>query len=774
MVPDAIVVPHSKSESQDEDAIAPPMTKGKYVPGAYIVEISDGQSTDEFISRLGAQEGVASIEERIRFDSTVFKGTSFNLGTVQKQDEEEVVRQVEASPEVKNIWPVEVISSPQLNLSWTAQGKPLVEVQRRQVGKDGYSPHIMTQVDRLHAEGITGKGLRIGIVDTGIDYTHPALGGCFGPGCLVEFGADVVGDSYDGSQPPNPDGDPFENCNGHGTHVAGIIAALDNPLGFKGAAPGVKIGMFRAFSCSDTTTMDALMAATSKAYEDGSDIITGSIGMASGWSQNPFALLVSRIVEAGVPCTFSAGNEVGGTEGLFSVSAPSTGDGVISVSSFQNTHDPSYNATSGQASEILNTDTGGAVSTFTSWGPTFDLKNKPDVGAPGGNILSTLPLAQGGYGVASGTSMSCPLLAAIVALVVESRNTSDPREIQGILSMSAKPSRSYDMSTGWPVLSPGLGPVPQQGAGLVQAYDAIHSTVFLSATQLSFNDTENFLSEQTFTIRNEGNLSVTYAIGHRPALTADTLWSGTVYKHSSPPLTSAYAELSFSPSRITVQPGKEVQVLVSAIPPKDVDISALPIYSGWITLNDNSSETSSSQLVLPYIGAAGAMRNTTVMASSRMWTTRSDDWRSSPLPAGATAQLSAPPNHKNWTRKPLEVSDLILPPGALPSQFIWLVMGSAEVRLELQLLAPSCLTAAPQQEQNGLGDLTVGNIEGYPRTYHRNLGWASSWNGRMADGSWAPPGRYRFIVSALRTFGNRSDVKDWDRFISTDFRVRYV
>lgn len=91
---------------------------------------------------------------------------------------------------------------------------------------------------------------------------------------------------------------------------------------------------------------------------------------------------MSRIVEAGVPCTFSGGNKVGGTEGLFGVSAPSIGDGVLSLSSFQHTHDPSYDAPSGQASEISNTDTGGAVSTFTSWGLTFYLGNELDVGAP--------------------------------------------------------------------------------------------------------------------------------------------------------------------------------------------------------------------------------------------------------------------------------------------------------------------------------------------------------------------------------------------------------
>ncbi|CRK21453.1 hypothetical protein BN1723_012396 [Verticillium longisporum] len=300
-------------ESQDEDAIAPPMMKGKYAPGAYIAEISDGQ----LISSLGAQGGVTSVEERIRFDSTVFKGTSFNLGIVQKEDEEEVVRQVGASPEARNIWPVKVVSSPQPNLAWTAQGKPLVEVQRRQVGKDGHSPHIMTQADRFHAEGITEEG------------------------CLVEFGANVAGGSYDESQPPNPDGDPFEDCNGHATHVAEIIAALYNPLGFKGAAPGVKIGMFRALAALTLRQWTLPWLPLMKME------VTLSLASRTGKWLEPEAICIAGVAYCG--------NKVGGTEGLFGVSAPSIGDGVLSLSSFQHTHDPSYDAPSGQASEISNT-----------------------------------------------------------------------------------------------------------------------------------------------------------------------------------------------------------------------------------------------------------------------------------------------------------------------------------------------------------------------------------------------------------------------------------
>jgi subtilisin family serine protease len=67
----------------------------------------------------------------------------------------------------------------------------------------------MTGVDKLHQEGHFGKGIKIGIIDTGVDYTHPALGGSFGPGNKVIGGYDFVGDNYTGrlGPPPAPDND---------------------------------------------------------------------------------------------------------------------------------------------------------------------------------------------------------------------------------------------------------------------------------------------------------------------------------------------------------------------------------------------------------------------------------------------------------------------------------------------------------------------------------------------------------------------------------------
>lgn len=79
---------------------------------------------------------------------------------------------------VKSITPVRYVRPPQPYANKvTLASHP----STRQLS-DTFSTHIMTGVDRLHAEGIDGKGVHIAIIDTGVDWTHPSLGGCFGSG----------------------------------------------------------------------------------------------------------------------------------------------------------------------------------------------------------------------------------------------------------------------------------------------------------------------------------------------------------------------------------------------------------------------------------------------------------------------------------------------------------------------------------------------------------------------------------------------------------------
>lgn len=186
--------------------------------------------------------------------------------------------------------------------------------------------------------GLTGEGVRVAIIDTGIDYDHPDLGDCFGPGCKVAYGYDFVGDAYDASNPANnvpvPDDDP-DDCNGHGTHVAGIVgASAADDDGVTGVAPNVTLGAYKIFGCGGSSSADVIVAALERAYADGMQVINQSLGAAYQWPSYPTAVAGDRLVELGVVVIASAGNQ--GATGTFSIGAPGVGKDVIGVASFDN------------------------------------------------------------------------------------------------------------------------------------------------------------------------------------------------------------------------------------------------------------------------------------------------------------------------------------------------------------------------------------------------------------------------------------------------------
>ena len=159
----------------------------------------------------------------------------------------------------------------------------------------------MTGADIAQSElGLSGRGVKVAVIDTGIDYNHPDLGGCFGRGCRVEKGYDFVGDDFnaDPSSPaynpvPAPDNDP-DDCNGHGTHVSGIVGANG---GIKGVAPDVTFRAYRVFGCEGSTTSDIMLAAMERARADGADVVNMSIGSALQWPQYPTAKAADSLVK---------------------------------------------------------------------------------------------------------------------------------------------------------------------------------------------------------------------------------------------------------------------------------------------------------------------------------------------------------------------------------------------------------------------------------------------------------------------------------------------
>ncbi|KAJ3956042.1 hypothetical protein N0V92_007407 [Colletotrichum tropicale] len=193
-----------------------------------------------------------------------------------------------------------------------------------------YTTHNATGVSKLHDKGIFGQGVKVGVVDSGTWYHHPALGGGFGEGFKVAGGYDFVGNGIWPYEDKAPDDDP-EDQMGHGTHVSGIIAGKTDF--WTGVAPEATLYSYKVFAQIDATDDATLIEAFLRAYTDGVDIITASIGGPSGWSTNSWAEVASRIVEEGVVVTIANGNS--GAAGPFFASSGSSGENVLAVASVE-------------------------------------------------------------------------------------------------------------------------------------------------------------------------------------------------------------------------------------------------------------------------------------------------------------------------------------------------------------------------------------------------------------------------------------------------------
>lgn len=292
-------------------------------PNFWFVELSsppvaDGASVTN-LNREKEQFRASAKKEGIKYKEHFAYNTLFN-GLSIEVDKSQLSALARING-VKAIWPVVSLERPvSVNVSEPEISTALA----------------LTGADKAQSElGFTGQGIKVAVMDTGVDYHHPDLGGCFGPGCKVETGYDFVGDAFDNSTnlTPIPDNDP-DDCHGHGTHVAGIIGA--NGENLKGVAPNVTFGAYRVFGCNGSTRADIMLAAMEMALDDGMHILNMSIGSAFQWPQYPTAVASNRAVNKGMVVVASIGNS--GTSGLYAAGAPGLGEKVIGVASFDNSH----------------------------------------------------------------------------------------------------------------------------------------------------------------------------------------------------------------------------------------------------------------------------------------------------------------------------------------------------------------------------------------------------------------------------------------------------
>ncbi|KAI1315506.1 hypothetical protein EDD11_000687 [Mortierella claussenii] len=305
-------------------------TEVKTVNGGYIIEYQDGVKHNEAQNALKAHK----VDYKIRNQYNIFNGAAITVNSKHSG------KDIASLPGVKNVWPITLYSIPKIQKSTKKPTDP-----------ETASLHHMTGVDIVHKKyKLTGKGVKIGVIDTGIDYKHPAFAakgadaGCFaryGKNCRVAHGWDFVGDDYTGANAPVPDSDP-RDCNGHGSHVAGIIGG--NALNIKvepkppqpwiGVAPDVTFGAYRVFGCNGSSGDDVILAAMELAFNDGMDVINMSLGGGSSYKYNPTALLADKLIARGMALAAAAGND--GSQGAWMVSDSGLGDLASSIASFDN------------------------------------------------------------------------------------------------------------------------------------------------------------------------------------------------------------------------------------------------------------------------------------------------------------------------------------------------------------------------------------------------------------------------------------------------------
>jgi len=276
--------------------------------------------------RKAAADAGISFKEKYAYD-TLFNGFSIEVAPGDRA-------KISQLGGVKAMYPVELIEAP-------APGR-----------SSGAAPDLATAIQMTGADiaqnslGLDGAGVKVAIMDTGIDVNHPDFGGngvaeldsaAFYGHPRIKYGYDFVGNDFDANPAnatynpvPTPDDNP-DDCGGHGTHVAGIVGANGT---VKGVAPAVTFGAYRVFGCNGSTTADIMIAAMERALADGMQVLNMSIGSSFQWPQYPTAMASDRLVNKGMVVVASIGNS--GANGLYSAGAPGVGKKVIGTASFDN------------------------------------------------------------------------------------------------------------------------------------------------------------------------------------------------------------------------------------------------------------------------------------------------------------------------------------------------------------------------------------------------------------------------------------------------------
>lgn len=370
-----------------------------------------------------------------------------------------------------------------------------------------------------------------------------------------------------------------------------------------------------------------------------------------------------------------------------------------------------------------------------SWGPTVELDLKPQFGAPGGWIVSTTPGGQYSilfdhYYSEGFVGQAASYAAGVFALVRQATGIKNPRRIENMLSSTAKAQAFLDFYNS---TQPFLALVPQQGAGLIQAYDAIFSKLAVEPTSISFNDSDHTVTKTKITLTNKGSKPVTYKLGTVSTKSVYVVFEDEPNVPYPPPFPDATSSLTFGQSEVKLGPGESKDVSIRASEGKFDKRYRLPVWSGWITING----TDSSSATVPYIGMAGSLHKTPIYAANETIVIQQ---RRTVFKENDTISFPNDSHYKYYVRWSSQ----------LPSP-----------KVELDLLSAD--TGA-----------LIGAMPGYPAKFTPIGGDDYPFlNATTADGKVVPAGRYKFRVRSLRVFGREDKKEDWDILYGYPFYIAY-
>jgi thermitase len=393
-----------------------PDLESNYVPDQVLVKFKDGfrpeigqQFQQLTIDKKSSEDGVYLLTNKIdNFRSQSLKDYASVSSNVRKQNNsrlDSLINQLKIDPRVESVAPNNIVKA-KFTPNDTFYGD---QWGLKNTGQQGGQVNL--DINAEAAWDITrGNNTIVAVIDSGVNLNHPDLN----DNILRNSNGNVIGYDY-----ANNDAVP-EDDEGHGTHVAGIIAAEgNNSTGVSGVCPNCKIMPMKFLDQDGFGDTFGAVESMKFAIKNNASVINNSWG---GEEQNIFIQdVINQAHSKNIVVVAAAGNDNTSTPMY-----PASMNHVISVSSITRT---------------------GNRALFSNFGSTIDLT------APGEQILSTFPpntdlgvgcsdnsysTANDGYGYCSGTSMSSPAIAGCAALIKTVRPSLNGDEVEQLLKNTAK------------------------------------------------------------------------------------------------------------------------------------------------------------------------------------------------------------------------------------------------------------------------------------------------------------------------------------------------